>query len=344
MIIKSLRVQNFRAHRDFSMNFSDKTTLITGANGSGKTSLLEAIFMVLRGTSFKSTDKEIVKNDIDETWFRIDVKTIKDENRTVKFDHSRTNGKKQFILDGKNNYRLPAVHKFPVVMFEPDDLQLLSGSPSRRRRFLDQFLGQLDPEYVTIQRKYEKALRQRNTLLKQDNYSGDNIFPWNLILSEYGAKIISKRLGLIDRLNSQMSEVYKNISGVDDDISILYIGEEMNSDRLLNELSKNEFKDKLIGYTSVGPHRHDIEFVFNHAGAKNTASRGEVRSLILAIKFLETDILAELLDEKPIILLDDVFSELDENRQVLLSKHFSQYQTIISSVNQIKDVDKIINL
>ena len=236
MIIKSLRVQNFRAHRDFSMNFSDKTTLITGANGSGKTSLLEAIFMVLRGTSFKSTDKEIVKNDIDETWFRIDVKTIKDENRTVKFDHSRTNGKKQFILDGKNNYRLPAVHKSPVVMFEPDDLQLLSGSPSRRRRFLDQFLGQLDPEYVTIQRKYEKALRQRNTLLKQDNYSGDNIFPWNLILSEYGAKIISKRLGLIDRLNSRISEVYKNISGVDDDVSILYIGENMSSDRLLNEL------------------------------------------------------------------------------------------------------------
>ena len=344
MIIKSLRVQNFRAHDDFRVDFSDKTTLICGPKGSGKTSLLEAIFVLLRGTSFRSSDKEILKNDNNSSWFRIDIKTENDDVRTVKFDNSRVNGKKVFILDGKNSYRLANNKKAPVVLFEPDDLQLLSGSPNRRRRFLDQFLVQLYPSYANTHRKYEKALKQRNMLLKREKYSSDEIFPWNLMLADFGAEIISNRLELIERLNAKIAEVYAGISGVNDEIFISYIGEKMNSDKIMNELMKNEFRDKITGSTSVGPHRHDIDFIFNKTSAKNTASRGEVRSLILALKFLETDILAKLLDQKPIILLDDVFSELDERRQILLSKHFSQYQTIISSVNSIEDVDKIIEI
>ena len=338
MILKTLRVQNFRTHSDFILEIGEKSTLISGANGSGKTSLLEAIYFALQGTSFRSSDKEILRND-GSSWFRIDLKDSKDSLRTIIFNNAVQKSKKQFLVDGNKKARLSANLRIPVVLFEPDDLQLLSGSPTRRRNFLDYFLSQIFPSFQLALTRYNKALKQRNNLLKRDNVSKDELFPWNLMLAEYGAEIISKRQDFLELLNSKIEEVYFEISGVKDEIKIDYLGEKVSKNEILAILSKNIERDKILGYTNFGPHKHDIQFIFNKKPAQNVASRGENRSLVLALKFIETDILADLTSKRPIVLLDDVFSELDDDRQKLLTKHFSKYQTIITSTNEIKVED-----
>ena len=338
MILKTLRVQNFRTHSDFILEIGEKSTLISGANGSGKTSLLEAIYFALQGTSFRSSDKEILRND-GSSWFRIDLKDSKDSLRTIIFNNAVQKSKKQFLVDGNKKARLSANLRIPVVLFEPDDLQFLSGSPTRRRNFLDYFLSQIFPSFQLALARYNKALKQRNNLLKRDNVSKDELFPWNLMLAEYGAEIISKRQDFLELLNSKIEEVYFEISGVKDEIEIDYLGEKVSKNEILAILSENIERDKILGYTNFGPHKHDIQFIFNKKPAQNVASRGENRSLVLALKFIETDILADLTSKRPIVLLDDVFSELDDDRQKLLTKHFSKYQTIITSTNKIKVED-----
>ena len=338
MILKTLRVQNFRTHSDFILEIGEKSTLISGANGSGKTSLLEAIYFALQGTSFRSSDKEILRND-GSSWFRIDLKDSRDSLRTIIFNNAVQKSKKQFLVDGNKKARLNANLRIPVVLFEPDDLQLLSGSPTRRRNFLDYFLSQIFPSFQLALTRYNKALKQRNNLLKRDNVSKDELFPWNLMLAEYGAEIISKRQDFLELLNSKIEEVYFEISGVKDEIKIDYLGEKVSKNEILAILSENIERDKILGYTNFGPHKHDIQFIFNKKPAQNVASRGENRSLVLALKFIETDILADLTSKRPIVLLDDVFSELDDDRQKLLTKHFSKYQTIITSTNEIKVED-----
>lgn len=338
MILKTLRVQNFRTHSDFILEIGEKSTLISGANGSGKTSLLEAIYFALQGTSFRSSNKEILRND-GSSWFRIDLKDSKDSLRTIIFNDAVQKSKKQFLVDGNKKARLSANLRIPVVLFEPDDLQLLSGSPTRRRNFLDYFLSQIFPSFQLALARYNKALKQRNNLLKRNNVSKDELFPWNLMLAEYGAEIISKRQDFLELLNSKIEEVYFEISGVKDEIKIDYLGEKVSKNEILAILSENIERDKILGYTNFGPHKHDIQFIFNKKPAQNVASRGENRSLVLALKFIETDILADLTSKRPIVLLDDVFSELDDDRQKLLTKHFSKYQTIITSTNEIKVED-----
>ena len=338
MILKTLRVQNFRTHSDFILEIGEKSTLISGANGSGKTSLLEAIYFALQGTSFRSSDKEILRND-GSSWFRIDLKDSRDSLRTIIFNNAVQKSKKQFLVDGNKKARLNANLRIPVVLFEPDDLQLLSGSPTRRRNFLDYFLSQIFPSFQLALTRYNKALKRRNNLLKRDNVSKDELFPWNLMLAEYGAEIISKRQDFLELLNSKIEEVYFEISGVKDEIEIDYLGEKVSKNEILAILSENIERDKILGYTNFGPHKHDIQFIFNKKPAQNVASRGENRSLVLALKFIETDILADLTSKRPIVLLDDVFSELDDDRQKLLTKHFSKYQTIITSTNEIEVED-----
>ena len=338
MILKTLRVQNFRTHSDFILEIGEKSTLISGANGSGKTSLLEAIYFALQGTSFRSSDKEILRND-GSSWFRIDLKDSRDSLRTIIFNNAVQKSKKQFLVDGNKKARLNANLRIPVVLFEPDDLQLLSGSPTRRRNFLDYFLSQIFPSFQLALTRYNKALKQRNNLLKRDNVSKDELFPWNLMLAEYGAEIISKRQDFLELLNSKIEEVYFEISGVKDEIEIDYLGEKVSKNEILAILSENIERDKILGYTNFGPHKHDIQFIFNKKPAQNVASRGENRSLVLALKFIETDILADLTSKRPIVLLDDVVSELDDDRQKLLTKHFSKYQTIITSTNEIEVED-----
>lgn len=333
--VTHISVQHVRNHTKKSVELSPETTIITGKNGAGKTSLIEALYIALQGTSFRGSDSDVLQKD--QTWYRIDVEMSDGSKRTVKFDSLKQAGRKQFTVNEKISYRLPIKDKYPLVLFEPDDLRLLNGSPARRRQFIDNLISQLDPTYVRAVRKYERALKQRNNLLKRTQTTTDELFVWNVALSEYGSYIISERTAFIEKINKRISSVYDSIAQSGDAISIHYSHTFIDDvkQKLLSELTAHSEKDKLLGFTSVGPHRHDVIVNHNNTLANATASRGENRSIILSLKLIEIEIIESILETKPIILLDDVFSELDEFRKKNILA-LEQNQTIITQAENNK--------
>jgi DNA replication and repair protein RecF len=330
VVIRSLAVEYVRSHRAFSRQLSRTVTIITGKNGSGKTSLIEAIMVALRGKSFKATDEELLRHDAD--WWRIDLQ-LGDETRTVKYQPDQPK-KKTFVVDDKSYQRLPTTAKYPVVLFEPDDLRLLGGSPARRRQFVDKLASQLLPDYSKVLHRYERALLQRNKLLK-NGASSEALFAWNVSLAKYGAHIIDVRVRLTERMNEKLNRTYKTIAQKNDIVSVHYSHTVIDhtEQKLLNELEAKTERDKILGYTSVGPHRHDILFQFNDMPASGSASRGETRTIILALKFIEVELIEDVVEKQPVILLDDVLSELDDKRQLHLATKFQNHQIIMTSTN-----------
>lgn len=329
--ITSLHVKHIRSHREYSIEFSPEVTIITGINGSGKTSLLEAVYVSLQGSSFRGSDGELLQKE--SPWWKIDVTLNDQQTRTIKYDPLKTPSRKQFVIDSKTTARIPTKLKHPVVLFDPDDLRLLHGSPTRRRQFIDRFISQLNPLYGPALRKYERAMKQRNNLLKSAYISDDQLFAWNIALAEHGAYVIEQRIAFIEQINQNLAGLYQDIAGTHDEVSIHYshtfVGD--IKQKLLNELHAHAERDRYLGNTSVGPHRHDVIFQINNSPALSTASRGEARTIVLALKFLEVEIIESLTGKQPIILLDDVFSELDANRQKLLTSQLKGHQIIITS-------------
>jgi len=333
VVITKLSIENIRSHGNFTTELPHKTTVITGPNGSGKTSIIEAIYIALQGSSFKGVDNDVLQNN--KQWWKINIHFDDDTKRSITYNSEKNTSKKQFTIDDKITYRLPQKHKYPIVLFEPNDLRLLNGSPTRRRQFIDRFISQLNPQYGAILHKYERALKQRNNLLKKAYTGNDELFVWNIAMSEYGAYIIEQRIEFIEQINSVLNDAYDSVVGKKDQVSVhyshTYIGDVKQ--KIINELHNNIEKDKIIGNTSVGPHRHDMVFMFNDSPALSVASRGEIRTIVIALKFLEVDIIEKITGIKPIILLDDVFSELDELRQKTLSDTIREHQVIITTTN-----------
>lgn len=345
MTIKSIQLNNFRIHSEKLVDFSDETTIIIGQNGSGKTSIVEALYLGLRGKSFKGSDQDIVSASKD--WWRVEINFGDKSKRIIKYDSVKQYSKKQFEVDGKKFYRLPVKNKLPVVIFEPNDLRLLNGSPSRRRDYLDNLIEQTNPEYHSTLLKYERALKQRNNLLKNKSLNNKDVFVWDVALSEYGSIIIQKRVEYIDLINEKINETYSQLAQErNDQISLSYSsGKVLNAKQIiLNELSKNIEKDKILGYTTSGPHRDDVIFWFNNSPALSVASRGEIRTIVIALKLLEVEFIKGVFGVKPLILLDDVFSELDRERQKQLGGLRNNGQVVITSTDapKIKAKDTII--
>jgi DNA replication and repair protein RecF len=238
---------------------------------------------------------------------------------------------KNYLVNDKKTKRIPKKNIYPIVLFEPNDLFLFHGSPSKRRDYIDRFITQIDPQYTNILNRYEKALRQRNALLKQGITDTSKYFPWEVILSEYGASIVARRARLIEKINTLITKKYKTISNNKDVITIEthYTPLTYTSEQFLEDLSQSFNKDLIVKHTTVGPHRHDIYFKINNQPIEATASRGELRTTLLALKFIEAEIIEDIIKKKPIILLDDVFSELDEERQAQLLS--LENQTIITT-------------
>ena len=324
-VIKRVKLKNFRCHIDFDLDCDRATTLIIGENGSGKTSILEAIYIALRGKSFKSVDRDIIKRDAD--FYRAEIDLFDAQKVIIRFN----NNKKEFEIDGKKTLRLPKKNRYPVVLFEPDDIYLIGSSPSRRRDYFDELFKQIDENYGIILSKYNKALKQRNDLLKNEIVSRDDLFSWNIMCANYGSELIKWRVKNIEKINEKITDIYRNIAKNKDTCSIKYIGFDVDENNYLKNLENNFEKDKILGYTTFGVHRDDYEFVFNNKKADGSASRGENRSMILALKFIEAQILEKEVGKKPVVLLDDIFSELDEMRQKHLIDNFKDYQMIITS-------------
>lgn len=330
MIIKSIKLNNFRNHANYSLECKPTTTLILGENGCGKTSVLEAIYILTQGKSFRATDQDIIKRDTE--YYYIELEYDNGEKIVASYDKKT----KTYKIEDKKTRRLSSKYKYPVILFLPSDLNLITGAPSRHRDYFDRFFSVLSPEYNTALNKYNKALLQRNKLLKDESVSSSALFPWNILLAKNGVILNDLRRKFIDEINQTITETYRSIAENDDEVEIKYITDfsDPTENQYLNLLEKNYEKDHILTHTSFGVHRDDFEFVFNKSKADGSASRGETRSIILALKFIEAKIIAEKLGKKPIILLDDVFSELDNKRRKCLINNFKNHQVIITSVEK----------
>lgn len=336
MIIKSCKLTNFRSHEFFELKCWKKTTMISGENGGGKTSILEAIYECLRGKSFRAVDREILRRGAE--FYRVELEYVNGEKVVVVYEKDK---KKVFLVGDKKTARLPKKYKYPVVLFEPDDLNLVSSSPSRRREYFDRVFAQLDEGYSASLSKYGKALKQRNELMKSEYVSAEAVFSWNVMLSRLGVEIWKFREKQVAKINEKLTEVYRSIAENEDVVEIVLKrdGGVVSESGYLQELERSLERDKILGYTSFGAHRDNYEFRFNGVMADGSASRGEVRSIVVALKFIEAAIILEMTGKAPVVLLDDVFSELDETRQKALVYNFKRNQVIITSVNAVEDIE-----
>lgn len=336
MSYRHLSLQHFRSYKSHEATLNPGVTIIVGPNGSGKTNLLEALYTISTGTSFRGADRDMVRHG--DEWFRIEAK-YDDDTRVLTYS-LEGQSPKHFSLDGIKRSRLSYQQKIPVVLFEPDHLRLLSGSPSSRRDYLDSVLARLQPDFSRVRSQFERALLQRNNILKRAERRSaaldDQLFVWNIKLAELAEHIAERRLGLIAYINQHIDELYSHIADKPSQVHLEYetdLQPARYKETMLSELTARLDVDIMRGFTSVGPHRDDFALHLNGARSATSASRGEMRSLLLTLKMIELELLRDQHAHPPLLLLDDVFSELDSVRRRTLATLAQSYQTIITTTD-----------
>lgn len=345
MPLTSIRLQNFRSYTDISYDLAPGVNIVVGPNASGKTNLLEAVLVLARGGSYRGKPAELVS--FGSEWSRVDIRDADSGVRTLKLQCSAGAGqaapvcKKSFEVDGKSYSRLSQQKTLPVVLFEPEHLRMLSGSPELRRSYLDDLLEQTIPSFGTVLRQYKRELAQRNALLKQlqANPRSDRsqMFAWNVRLSQHAGVIVRHRLALIERINGIAPDIYASLSGSSKSkLAIDYssnVGVVHYESALLKRYEDALERDVVIGFTTSGPHRDDALVYLNDRPAQETASRGENRTIVLTLKVIEMQLIEAARDQPPILLLDDVFSELDGKRRQMLTEYLNAYQTLLTTTD-----------
>jgi DNA replication and repair protein RecF len=334
-MISDLRLQQFRSYADASFEFGEGVNIIVGPNGSGKTNLLEAILVLARGSSYRVNDADLVQFGAE--WFRLDaIMEPDDQTRVVKLT-TQPKLAKSYELNEKKYQRLTLQHLLPVVLFEPNHLQLLHGSPQLRRDYLDDILEQTMPGYTSFRRNYRRILAQRNALLKRPHKpSAQELFPWNLRLSELGATITRARAQLSEQLAADLGNIYAEISQAKTAVTLQYQPKfplETYESQLLAKLESHLPEDIIRGFTAYGPHREDFTVTFDGRAADESASRGETRTALLGLKIIELQLLEAVRGQTPLLLLDDVFSELDGARRRALTGFLQRYQTFLTTTD-----------
>lgn len=332
-MIQSIRLQNFRSYRDESFEFEPGVNIIVGPNTSGKTNLLEALMMLALGSSYRGAACEMI--GFNKPWSRLDGHTP-DGQRTVKLEVQGGLVKKSFEINGVVFSRLSQQKSIPTVLFEPQHLQLLVGRPELRRDYLDNLLGQTVSGYSGLARSYRRALLQRNNLLKKGPQTKSQLFAWDIRLSELGGQIAGFRHELVTGQNKQITKLYQKLSNSRAKVELHYISSCLSqnySSKLLHKLETSTEQDYARGFTTYGPHRDDLGVIINGHNAQEMASRGEARTVVLALKILELKSLQVARDQKPLLLLDDVFSELDGARRRALTGFLEDYQTFITTTD-----------
>lgn len=344
MVFTDLRLQHYRSYGDASFELGPGVNIVVGPNAAGKTNLLESILVVAAGKSYRARDASLIQ--IGEEWSRIDVHTDQNALRTVKLQTDAA-GKvvKTFEIDEKSYRRLPQAQKQPVVLFEPNNLQLIESEPSLRRNYFDDIIEQYVASYERSRNHYKRVVSQRNALLKQGGRAENQLFAWNLRLADLAEMLVKERLELLNRINSLLPATYSAIAGQRTDVKINYessINTENYSTGLLKKLESTTRLDMDRGFTGNGPHRDEFMVYFSGAPALQAASRGEIRTLLLALKIIELKILEDERGMRPLLLLDDVFSELDGARRRSLTDFLKDYQTVITTTDADAVVENFI--
>ena len=332
MIIKSIELSNFRNYENLLINFDHGTNILYGDNAQGKTNKLEAAYLSGTTKSHKgSKDKEMIRFEGDESHIRT---IVSKNNKDYQIDmHLRKVGSKGVAINKIPIKRASELFGIlNIVFFSPEDLNIIKNGPAERRRFIDTELCQLDKLYLSDLSKYNKTLIQRNKLLKDINYKPElrETLPiWDMQLIEYGRNIIKKRKEFIEELNNIIGEIHHKISGGKEQLILKY---EPSIDDIFfeDEILKVRQKDLKLCQTTVGPHRDDMLFSVNGIDIRKYGSQGQQRTSALSLKLSEIDLVRKSINNTPVLLLDDVLSELDSNRQNYLLNSISDIQTIIT--------------
>lgn len=332
MIIKSIELADYRNYDLLNLQFDKGTNILYGDNAQGKTNILEAIYVAATTKSHKgSKDREIVNFEKEEAHIRT---YIEKDGIEIKLDmHLRKNKSKGIAIDGlKLKKAADLLGICNVVFFSPEDLGIIKNGPSERRRFVDMELCQLDNFYLYNLNHYNKIVNQRNKLLK-DMYMNPDLKEtlniWDSQLVSFGSKIIERRGLFIDQLNEIINGIHKKLSGNKEDLIIKYEAD-VEIDEFENKLKMNQVRDMKSKMTSVGPHRDDFSFIIGNVDIRRFGSQGQQRTAALSLKLSEIEIVKKITKDTPILLLDDVLSELDSNRQNYLLNSIGDIQTIIT--------------
>lgn len=349
MIIKSIELADYRNYNSLKLEFDSGTNILYGDNAQGKTNILEAVFVAATTKSHKgSKDREIINFDKEEAHVRTYLEKGGVETRVDM--HLRRSGSKGIAIDGqKLKKAADLLGLCNVVFFSPEDLGIIKNGPSERRRFVDMELCQLDSFYLYNLNHYNKIVNQRNKLLK-DMYMNPDLKEtlgiWDMQLVSYGSKIIERRRLFVDQLNDIIYEIHKKLSGGREEIKVLY-EPDVEMEEFERKLKYNQDKDIRSKMSSVGPHRDDFSFVIGNVDIRKYGSQGQQRTAALSLKLSEIELVKKITKDTPVLLLDDVLSELDSNRQNYLLNSIGDIQTIITCtgleefVNNRFEVNKI---
>jgi DNA replication and repair protein RecF len=332
MIVKSLELKDYRNYNNLNIQFSNGTNILYGENAQGKTNILEAIYLCGTTKSHKgSKDREMIMFNEEEAHVRIILEKNKSSH---KIDlHLKKNKAKGVAIDGIPIKRQSELFgMLNIVFFSPEDLYIIKNGPGERRRFMDLELCQLDKIYLNNLTNYNRVLLQRNNLLKQISLNpklSETLSIWNEKLVEYGCQIIESRKDFILRLNSLVGEIHQKLTGGKETLVLQYEPNVKAMD-FEGKLQKALERDLALKMTNVGPHRDDLCFLIDNIDIRKYGSQGQQRTAALSCKLSEIELVKSVIKESPILLLDDVLSELDRQRQTHLLNSIGDIQTIIT--------------
>ena len=353
MIIKSLKLKNYRNYELLDLNFDPKTNILYGDNAQGKTNILEALYLSGTTKSHRGTkDRDIIRFGCDESHLET---VVEKKGSCFQIDmHLKRNSPKGIAIDKipirKASELFGIVH---FVFFSPEDLNIIKEGPAGRRRFIDLELSQLDRIYLNNLSNYNRVINQRNSLLKEI-YDKDNLIDtleiWDMQLVEYGTRVLERRKQFIEQVNEIISDIHYKLTGGKEKISLIYEDSTGNMS-LENVLKKNRERDIRMKSTSSGPHRDDVCFVTDKGlDIRKFGSQGQQRTAALSLKLSEIELVKQVIHDTPILLLDDVLSELDKHRQNYLLESIHDIQTVITCtgldefVNNRFSINKIFHI
>ena len=332
MYIHSLELSHYRNYDQLSIEFDPGITILYGDNAQGKTNILEAIYLSGTTKSHRgSKDKDIIQFDQNESHIRLHL-SKNDVSHRIDM-HLRKNKSKGVAIDGqsikKSGELFGIIH---MIFFSPEDLSIIKNGPAERRRFMNLELCQLNRLYYYNYVNYNKALNQRNTLLKQIAYHSDledTLEVWDTYLIEYGKCIIEGREDFIKKLNEIVKQIHYHLTGGKESIEIGY-EKNVTTENYESMMQQKRQTDLKYQSTQVGPHRDDICFYINGIDVRKYGSQGQQRTAALSLKLAEIELVKEMIHDTPILLLDDVMSELDHNRKNYLLDSIKDIQTIVT--------------
>ncbi len=334
MYIEKLKLENYRNFKKLYLEFDKGINMVLGNNAVGKTNILECIYLLSRGRSFKTQRLNEIIN-YDENNFYASLKAVRGSGEfSVRYGYNR-DGKKQIGLNGMNiNKNSELLGNLYTILFVPEDLYIVKGNPKQRRNFIDEVLMQIRPNYRYDLMRYYRTLKQRNNLLKNIATKPSlryTLYSWDQQIIAYGLKIASMRSRFVNIISGIASRIHNKLSG-GEELDVKYIVNfGNNKDDYVNLIKESADKDISYGLTTIGPHRDDIKILLDGREAKSYSSQGQQKTIALSLKLSEIKIVEKEIGESPIFLLDDVFSELDEERKGFIIDTISGMQSLITA-------------